>query len=494
MGALHRWTLRCAHAARRSLIFKITLPTVLVVLVLSFLSAWALGWLFAETHEVHSGRRAERFSTAVEAAFRREMENDHADLGPFLRLLCGATYKTAFVTDRVGRVRFSCSGELVGATLDADARAGGRAIHDGVSWVRRVSPIAGGATCARCHGATDPVGYIGVDSPVEEAESEVREQQRVNLVAGSVQAVGLSLVLVLVQLVLVYRPVRRLTDTVGRIRASDLAARAPVSFTGDEIDRLGQSINDMAASIEGAKLELERTYRSELAHSTKLAALGRMASTVAHEIKNPLAGIIGALRVLESDATIPPPAQGTIGKVLAQVDRLSKTVVAALDFARPVPPSVTQTDLVELLARVISFVEPQAAEQKVQIRTHLPARTVIASVDPDLMKQVFLNLLLNGIEAMPRGGALHASIRPAQRGMIEVEISDQGAGIPGEHLGRLFTPFFSTKPGGTGLGLHVVRQIVETHNGRVRVDSTAGRGASFTVQLPAEEAGPDAPG
>ena len=139
----------------------------------------------------------------------------------------------------------------------------------------------------------------------------------------------------------------------------------------------------MAVAIEGAKLELERTYRSELAHSTKLAALGRMASTVAHEIKNPLAGIIGALRVLESDATVPPPAQRIIGKVLAQVDRLSKTVVAALDFARPVPPSVTQVDLVELLDRVISFVEPQATEQKIQVRKHFAVRTVRARVDPD---------------------------------------------------------------------------------------------------------------
>ena len=230
MGALYRWTLRCARGARRSLIFKITMPTVLVVLVLSFFSAWFLGWLFAETHEVHSGRRADRFSAAVEAAFRREMESDHADLDPFLKLLCQATYKTAFVTDRGGRVRFSCSAELAATKLDAPARAERRVVHDGVSWVRRVRAIAGGKTCARCHGVADPIGFIGVDSPVEEGESEVREQRRVNLAAGSAQAVALSLVLVLVQLALVYRPVRRLTDTVGRIRASD--SRGPGAGLG----------------------------------------------------------------------------------------------------------------------------------------------------------------------------------------------------------------------------------------------------------------------
>lgn len=480
--------LRGARFVQRSLILKITLPMVLLVLALSLVSALVLGWLFARTHEIHSVRRAERFSAVIEDALRRDPESRHADLGSFLNLLCRATYKSAFVTDREGRVRFTCSDDLTGTTLTAAERDEQRVFREDTTWVRRVRPIAGGPGCARCHGVADPVGYVGVDSRVEEAEAEVREQQRVNLVAGTILAVSLSGVLIVVHLVLVHRPLRRLTTTVGQIRAGDLAARAPVSSSGDEMSRLGQSVNDMATSIERAKLELDRTHRAELAQSTKLAALGQLVSTVAHEIKNPLTGIIGALRVLESDVAVPRPAQTVIGKVLAQMERLSHTVVAALDFARPIRPAVTQVDLVDLIERAIFFVEGQAAEQRVQVVKHYALRAAHARVDPDLMKQVFLNLLLNGIQAMPRGGVLGVAIRSTRAGTVEVTISDQGTGVPAEHLDRLFSPFFSTKPGGTGLGLLVARQIVETHGGQIRIDSQQGQGATFTVQLPVEEA------
>jgi signal transduction histidine kinase len=479
--------LRKARGTRLSLVVKIALPTLLLALFLSFVSAQVLGFLFARTHEIHAQRRANRFSTVVEDVFRQEMQNRHTDLGPFLKLLCRAGSKSAFVTDQHRRVRFSCSDELLGAVVDVSADDGQRVTHGGATWVRRIRPIVGDRSCEECHGAANPVGYFAVDLPVEEADAEIREQLKVNLIAGGILGVILAAILILVQVLLVFRPMKLLTSTVERIRGGDLGARASVSRR-DEIGQLAQSLNDMAASIEQANAELDRAHRAELAQSDKLAGLGQLISTIAHEIKNPLAGIIGALKVVEADAPAADPNKAILGKILAQMERLSKTVVAALDLARPLKPAVTQVDLVDLLERTLFFVERQASEQQVELRKRYEPRLARVRIDPDLMRQVFLNIFLNGIQAMPRGGALDVEVRTAGHGSVEAIISDQGVGIPPEHLERVFSPFFSTKPRGTGLGLYVARQIVEMQQGHIRVTSRQGQGTSFTVRLPAEEA------
>jgi signal transduction histidine kinase len=472
---------------RGSLIVKITLPPILLVLLATLLSSDILGRLFAHTHKMHAEQRAERFADVIEAEFRREMESPHAQVEPVLKLLCRTTGKVAFVVNREHRVRLSCSDELLGATLEGSVLDGQRVAHDGTTWARRVRPIAGGAACVGCHSEPGPVGYFAVDVPLAEAETEVREQQRVNLITGGILAAILSVTLILVQVFLVYRPVRELANTVERIRAGDLAARVSTSRR-DEIGRLADSLNDMAASIEHAEVELNRTHRAELAQSEKLAALGQLVSSIAHEIKNPLAGIIGALKVLESGASASDPNKPILGKILAQMERLSQTVVAALDFARPLRPAVTEVDLIDVLERTIFFIERQAAEQRVQLRKRYAPGLAHARVDPDLMKQVFLNILLNAIQAMPRGGTLEIEAQPSGAAAIEVTISDQGVGIPPENLERIFSPFFSTKERGTGLGLHVARQIVETQRGQISVTSHPGQGTSVTVRIPAEAA------
>jgi len=489
-GRPTRW-LQTAARARRSLLTRITFLTVVLVLVLSFVSAQLLGLLFARTHEQHARLRSQRFSDAVEATFRSEMEQRHGDPGPFLKLLCRASSKSALVTDRDGRVRFACDDALLGTVLDPPA-GDTRVIHAGTQWVRRIRPVAGGPGCAACHAERDPVGYFAVDSPVEEADTEVREQTRMNLVSGAVLAVLLSAALVLAQILLLFRPMKRIAAAVGRIRAGDLSARVATRRADDELGRLGASVDEMAASIEQARAALDRTHRAELAQSEKLAALGQLVSSIAHEIKNPLTGIIGALRVLEVEAPAERPEKAVLGKILAQMERLSRTVISALDFARPLQPSVSDIDVVDLVERAIFFVERQAAEQHVELRKrYAPAR---ARVDPDLVRQVFLNVLLNAIQAMPRGGVLEVEVRRADPGTVEVAVSDQGAGISPEHLERLFTPFFTTKEKGTGLGLYVARQIVEAHGGRIRVAPRPAGGTRFAVTLPAQEAAAHAAG
>ncbi len=473
--------------ARRSLILKITLPPVLLVLGASLLSSYILGRIFTSTHEDSAKDRSGHFIETVEQEFRGESAAGHARVEPVLRLLCRANETVALVADRERRVRFSCSDALRGTILPGRETRGERVRYGGATWERQVKPVVAGASCVGCHVAGQRIGYIAVDAPLASAEAEVVDQERMNLIGGVVVAAVLSVILILVQVLLVYRPIRGLAKTVARIQAGDLSARATIVGT-DELAQLATSLNGMAASIGAAEEELNRTHHAELAHAEKLATLGQLLSSIAHEIKNPLAGIIGALKVLESEARNDDPNKPILGKILAQMERLSQTVVRSLEFARPLKPAMADVDVVDLVERTIFFVERQGAEQGVTLRKRYAAGLPRAHVDPDLMKQVFLNILLNGIQAMPGGGTLDIEVRAPSDSVIEVVISDQGVGIARDNLERIFSPFFSTKERGTGLGLYVARQIVETQRGQITVTSHLGQGTVFTVRMPTQAA------
>ncbi|MBI3892701.1 MAG: HAMP domain-containing protein [Candidatus Wallbacteria bacterium] len=357
--------MRRLESVPRGLIFKTTLPTIALVLILSGTSSVVLGKLITDLHEGGAQKRGACVTRLVEDALQRgpnAANAAHTGLTPFLRNLCGTSEKVAFVMARDGRVAFASEPALCGSPVEPRGITGLTIDRGGTRWVRSVRPILGGPTCSGCHGAARPIGYVGTDVPLGEADAETRDQQRMNLAAGAMTALALSVLLVLVQYLLVYRPVLRLTAAVECIRGGDLSARVPAGGD-DEIGQLGRSLNDMAASLEMAKHELDRTHRAELAQSEKLAALGQLFSTIAHEIKNQLAGIIGALKVVEAEAPASDANKPVLGKVLSQMERMSKTAVTALEFARPLEPVVASADAAELVDRTLFFVERQATEQ-----------------------------------------------------------------------------------------------------------------------------------
>lgn len=476
---------------QNSLVLKIALPTVALVLAVGFASAGVIGYIISGVHQDAAEQQASRFGAAVVAALGRETAAGHAGVQRFIETLCGATDRSALVTTRDGRVALSCQPRLIGSPIEL--KSGTSLVVDGQGqWVRRVQRIENTAECATCHAhGEEQFGFVAVDIPMGEELAEVRGQQKLNLVSGAITAVVLAVLLVLVHLGLVYRPVKQLATTVERIRRGDLGARTTLNQR-DELGRLAQSLNEMAASIERAEGELGRTHRAELAQSEKLAALGQLLTSVAHEIKNQLAGVIGALKVVTEDLPPGEAHKAVLAKILSQMERMTQTVVTAMEFARPLKPAVVSVDLAEVLDRAVFFVERQATEQNVKIHTRYTPNLPHALIDEDLMKQVFLNVMLNGVQAMLRGGTLEVETRAAGPRAVEVVISDQGVGIAPEHRERIFSPFFSTKARGTGLGLYVARQIVETQQGEIAVESRPGQGTSFTIRLPADAAEPEA--
>jgi two-component system NtrC family sensor kinase len=234
-------------------------------------------------------------------------------------------------------------------------------------------------------------------------------------------------------------------------------------------------------------VETLQTTQDELLRAEKLTSLGQMAASIAHEINNPLAGVLVYTQLLSKkvtgDTVKKDEALGYLSKMESEVSRCSKIIRNLLDFARQTEPMLRLVDINQALEQALSLVGHQAQLHNIEVIRELGSLPKVMG-DFDQLQQVFTNLTLNAIQAMPEGGKLTLRTSVAD-GKIKVDVQDTGYGIPKENLAKLGTPFFTTKEKGkgVGLGLAVVHGIIERHKGRVKVQSEVGKGTTFTVYL-----------
>jgi signal transduction histidine kinase len=260
------------------------------------------------------------------------------------------------------------------------------------------------------------------------------------------------------------------------------------AYSSDEIELF----RGVATSI-GITLQNSQVYE-RMKERDRLAALGQMAAGLAHEIRNPLGSIKGAAQYLQPGQTAATSREGTrefLDIIIEEVNRLNKIVSQFLDYARPYRGEQRQLEVAEVLRKTLALFAKEAEEHgKVEIATDFADKMPPVRADAEQLLQVFLNLSLNALQAMPNGGKLWISTalrRSTRRGapaaFMEVRFRDAGVGIPAGDLKNLFIPFFTTKEKGTGLGLAFVKEIVAEHGGTIRVDSEVGRGTTFTIEL-----------
>ena len=245
-------------------------------------------------------------------------------------------------------------------------------------------------------------------------------------------------------------------------------------------------------SGEGARLGLIgacddlsaiRAMEARMRQADRLATLGRMAANIAHEIRNPLASLTGAIEVLTSSAAASDAQERLSQIVLRESERLNQIITNFLEYARPAPLALEMVDVADVLEGVLFLLEHRAASGGLKIVRAFSA-PLVWRVDPQRFRQVLWNLCLNAVEAMPEGGELRVGATAVPGHKLEVSVADSGHGIAPDDLAHIFEPFFSTKPGGTGLGLSLVHRFVQEHGGDVDVRSTPGLGTMFTVTLP----------
>ncbi|MGE5486967.1 MAG: ATP-binding protein [bacterium] len=255
--------------------------------------------------------------------------------------------------------------------------------------------------------------------------------------------------------------------------------------TGTLSDRERRRREELQRTAE----ELKRVYRElqdsleHIKRADRLSAIGQLSAGLAHEIRNPLGSIEGAANILGDPQSSDDLKREFLGIIRKETRRVNALLTDLLNFARPRKPERRPTDLSALVDSVAALVSHTAEQSGVSIRKSAPASLPPVELDPEQMKQVILNLAINAIEAMPRGGTLEFGISRTGAG-VELWVRDDGLGIPADDLDRIFDPFFTTKEHGTGLGLSVAHQIVTQHGGEMEARRNPGSGMSFRVVLP----------
>ncbi len=230
-----------------------------------------------------------------------------------------------------------------------------------------------------------------------------------------------------------------------------------------------------------------RRLQEEVERNRRLASLGSLAAGVAHEIRNPLSSIKGFATYFK-ERYRQNAEDGRIADVMVnEVERLNRVIGQLLEFSRPVNVQRRDTALPELIRHALKVIEPDAAKAGVEIGMEFDPDLPAVRIDPDRFHQVLLNLLLNAIQAMEGGGTLTVGAAPEGGSRVRIAVSDTGKGIAPEDMERIFDPYFTTRPTGTGLGMAIVQRIVEAHGGEIRLESTPGRGTKVLVFLPLGE-------
>jgi two-component system NtrC family sensor kinase len=289
-----------------------------------------------------------------------------------------------------------------------------------------------------------------------------------------------------------YGPLDKLPST--RIIFYDKAGNeVPVSFSAAVVREGGVEIasvgifSDMREQVR-MRRELEET-QAQLMQSEKIASLGRLSAGVAHEINNPLAGILIYAELLERQLQNASFDQEYLTEIISQTLRCQQIVTRLLEFSRQSLGQKTHFDVNEIILRCIDLISHQAIFHNIEIKTGLDPKLPEILGDPGQLQQVFTNLLLNAADAMQGHGQITVATRPEpfQDGII-VTFTDTGCGIAPDIQNKIFEPFFTTKaPGkGTGLGLSIVYSVIQRHSGTIEIDSTPGGGTTFTIRLPLE--------
>jgi two-component system NtrC family sensor kinase len=277
---------------------------------------------------------------------------------------------------------------------------------------------------------------------------------------------------------LIAQPIKSLVEANRCLAEGDMATRVQPSGSG-EVAELGRSFNKLAETLNSTQ--------QELLHKERLASMGQLAAGVAHEINNPLGTILLFSSVLYNETDEDDPKRGDLKMIVDETNRCKNIVADLLNFARQQEVLAQDVDLNALIDQVVEAARKQPMFAEVAFDLQLAPELPVIQADPAQLQQVFINLINNAAEAMENGGVIALTSRPIDGSAVEIAVSDTGCGIPEESLGRLFTPFFTTKAlgKGTGLGLSIVYGIIKMHKGKIVVRSAIGQGTTFIITLPA---------
>jgi signal transduction histidine kinase len=362
-----------------------------------------------------------------------------------------------------------------------------------------IRPIPKKAVCAGCHTATEQYrGFLAMTISMDDVRAAAIGHRDTNIVMSVLTFLGLGVSIILALSLIVIVPIRRLHTHIRTIQESirqtderqTLALPVLVEPRGnDEVAQLSRDFNNLILRLNDANEKIAELHRKDLERADRLASTGQMAASIAHEIKNPIAGILGAVQVFESETPENDPRREIFAEMKVQLERVNHAVNDLLSYARPTPPMFEEISISEIVQKTVTLLSQQARGKPIRLETKLPPAPVAIMADRKQIQQVIWNIILNGIQAIETAGSVTVTVTH-EPSSVAISITDTGKGIPSDKIESIFVPFYSTKHKGTGLGMTICRNIAEQHHGSIQVVSQQGAGTTVTIHLPSTQTQP----
>jgi two-component system sensor histidine kinase HydH len=489
----------------RKILIQVTAPTVIIsglLFIACVVSAWYISRLQGDLARIRSEK-----VVSLEAAQELEICVQQLRFHSFLNLIDPKHPRSTRILEvqrdfesALDRVRRRASSEQEHAYV--------RAIADGYEHYQKEladlsSELAHAAPPADFHKVADAHPINQIVKPCQDLLKLNNEAMDETALEGERVSNLITMAMILLGVVgpisgLVggYGIARGLSRTIYQlsVRVHDVAQRldqtvGSLTLPADgDLHSLDHQLQEVVGRVEEV-MENWQKQRRDMLRAEQLSAVGQLAASVAHEVRNPLTGV----KLLVDAALLPnkprPLSAQDLQVIRDEVARVEKTVKDFLDFARPPVPQCTTCDLRDVVKQAVDLVRARARQQEVTVDLSCEPEPLLAYVDSGLLCTVFVNLFINSLDAMAKGGRLQVTVQTRPGGGAEIDIADSGSGIAPEILGRLFTPFASTKATGTGLGLSISRRIIEEHGGTITGGNRPEGGARFSIRLPPAEGG-----
>ena len=521
---------------RISLITKLTIATSIILVVFM----WTLDSInlkyFRNIMTEYAVSNAEQIAEVInQSAYDSMMKNDKEQLYQVISHIGESkSIEHLRLIDRAGKVVFSSTKQEIGTiiSMNSDAcvmchKSGNPRLYASSMHRSRLFTTSGGkevlgltraiynqpsCSTAACHFHHSEYNVLGILDITISLDYMLQKSHEYRMQFIIMTCVLLLLIGVLINFLtqrLVNRPVKRLVRHTTLVAAGKLDVRVPVS-SSDELGDLSDTVNRMTESLQKAQEELKdwgtsleqkveersqeiKRIQTQLYRSEKLASLGQLVAGIAHEINNPLTGVLLFSSIVSSDKRLDPALKADLERVISETSRCADIVKRLLEFSRETPTQRNVLSVNALFDKVINLMDQHPCFHDIEITKNYTLNLPDVIADPGQIQQVLMNLFLNACHAMPGGGSLTLSTRISDDGaFISADVGDSGCGISEEDLNRIFDPFFTTKDTGTGLGLSISYGIVVNNGGKLEVKSRIGEGTVFTVVLPVHgESGTD---
>ncbi|BCS54387.1 sensor histidine kinase [Geobacter sp. SVR] len=518
---------------RPSLIVKLTLATSLILIGFMWLLDHVNLRNFRKVMIDYAASNVDQMAEIInQSAYDAMMKNDKAGLYQLIdRIAQSRSIEHLRLIDRSGKVVYSNIAKEIGTMIDKKGEAcsmchgsdnprlsassmnrsriyqntGGT---EGLGFTKAIynQPGCSAGSC-HFHRFDDKVlGVLDISVSLDYLQQKSHEYRLQFIVMACMLLVLISILMTYMTKHLVDLPVQRLVRHTALVASGNMDARVPVTTT-DELGHLSEAVNHMTDSLGKARKEL-REWASSLEHkveersleikrieaqlyrSEKLASLGKLVAGIAHEINNPLTGILLYSSILSNDRSLDPMLKQDLDKIISESRRCADIVRQLLEFSREAVPHKESSPLGTIIDKVLNLIQHQPTFFDIDIVLNLEREVPDVYVDPNQIQQVFVNLFINACHAMPDGGTLTITTSLSPDGAyVSTEIRDTGHGIAEEDLPRIFDPFFTTKSDGTGLGLSISYGLVENNAGKIEVKSTLGVGSAFLIMLPVHRTG-----